>query len=77
MSNGITDKSALPRHIQELQKKKNTFDSPCMSICNYGEDSICETCFLAKSEKMTWKATQDKEIKDKILNAVIARRDGN
>ena len=63
----------LSKLLEEKQKEKGTFDSLCMSICNYsGEHNICQTCFMMQEEKVRWKKATRKE-KDIILN-IIAKR---
>lgn len=45
-------KDSLPAELIEIQKIKGTYDSPCMSICNYaGENEQCQTCSMLKKEK--------------------------
>lgn len=73
------DKSSLSNELQEIQKIKNTFDSPCMSVCNFsGEDNarICGTCKMLKEEKILWKITDDASVKSMIVNRVLSRREG-
>lgn len=68
------DKSQLPEHLVEKQKAKGTYDSPCMSICNYaGEEFICQTCMMMKSEKQVWK-TADQKTKDELLKKIFSRK---
>ncbi len=67
------DKSKLSDHLREKQKIKGTFDSPCMSICNYDSaTSVCQTCGLMKEEKKLWKVSDD-SVKEKIATSVIER----
>lgn len=67
------DKSGLSERLVEKQKLKGTFDSPCMSICDYNQETnICQTCGLMKEEKKLWKVSDD-VAKDQIANAVINR----
>ena len=69
------DKSGLPKEVIKKQKLKGTYDSPCMSVCNYsGPDQMCQTCFMLKSEKQTWKNTQSEEVKNKIRSLVEERK---
>jgi predicted Fe-S protein YdhL (DUF1289 family) len=71
------DKSSLPLDLQETQKIKKTFDSPCMSVCNFsGEDEarICGTCNMLKDEKINWKASDDPTVKSEIAHQVLSRR---
>ncbi len=50
------NKDHLPLDIQNKQKFKRTFDSPCQSVCDYqGEEMICRTCAMKKKEKNSWK----------------------
>lgn len=68
------DKSHLSQEIQEKQKIKGTYDSPCMSICNYDEEStICQTCGIKREEKQTWKVA-DATGKQLILKALEERQ---
>jgi len=67
------DKSMLSDFLVEKQKAKGTFDSPCMSICDYDQEtSQCQTCGLIKDEKKLWKIS-DTPVKEKIAQAVIER----
>mgnify|MGYP000754809635 CR=1 FL=1 len=71
------DKSSLSKETQELQKEKKTFDSPCVSICDYemvGDEKICQTCKLISTEKSAWKETTDLKVKNKIAKKVMQRR---
>ncbi len=67
------DKSSLSPRLVEKQKMKGTYDSPCMSICDYeGEFFECQTCGMRKEEKQLWKiASQDK--KDILLRDIGKR----
>ena len=71
----VFDKSHLPEHIQDRQKEKGTYDSPCMSVCNYSLDTdICQTCFMKRAEKALWKCSDEKtkqELTDKILSRSV------
>lgn len=63
----------LPPELIEKQKNKGTYDSPCMSICDYqGLFKQCQTCLMRKAEKSVWK-TGDDDMKDTILRAVNNR----
>lgn len=67
------DEKDLPERLIVKQKEKGTYDSTCMSICNYaGEEMICQTCFMKKSEKVIWK-TGTKDEKESILKAISDR----
>jgi len=71
------DKSKLSDILQQKQKEKGTYDSPCMSVCNYDQaSSICQTCFLMKDEKKSWKVG-DIQIKTKISIKVDFRKKNN
>lgn len=63
----------LPQRLILKQKEKGTYDSTCLSICNYeGEEMICQTCFMKKSEKVIWKKGSEAEKKN-ILKAIAER----
>ncbi len=67
------DKSNLSDRLVEKQKLKGTYDSPCMSICDYeGEQLQCQTCGMQKAEKASWKVADSSE-KEAILNDIMAR----
>jgi predicted Fe-S protein YdhL (DUF1289 family) len=67
------DKTNLSDFLIEKQKTKGTFDSPCMSICDYDQDSsVCQTCFLKKDEKRLWKIS-DSSVKEDIALEVMKR----
>jgi predicted Fe-S protein YdhL (DUF1289 family) len=64
----------LTAELVEKQKSKGTFDSPCMSICNYeGLFKQCQTCNMRKAEKSLWK-TEDNSMKETILRAISGRQ---
>lgn len=68
------DKSHLPERIQNLQKEKGTFDSPCLSVCNYcPETTVCQTCSMKKDEKMLWKQA-DAQVKETLAMRIIERQ---
>lgn len=70
----LGDAKNLSKELIEKQKIKGTYDSPCMSICNYsGELDQCGTCSMLKDEKRSWKAA-DKVQKESILKAILNRR---
>ena len=53
---------------------KGTYDSPCLSVCDYaGELAICQTCLMSKTEKQKWKVA-DGIAKEKIASKVKKRR---
>jgi len=59
------DKSMLSLELQERQKSKKTFDSPCLSVCDYdGEENVCQTCQMLKREKSAWKVASAEEKED-------------
>jgi predicted Fe-S protein YdhL (DUF1289 family) len=67
------DKSMLSDYLIEKQKAKGTYDSPCLSVCDYNLDTdVCQTCGLIKDEKKLWKVS-DITIKEKIAHDVIER----
>lgn len=67
------DEKKLTEELKKLQLEKGTYDSPCMSICNYeGLFKECQTCHMRQAEKKLWK-TGDQIMKDTILRAVAAR----
>lgn len=71
------DKSSLPKELQEKQKTKKTFDSPCMSVCNFTEVDgvlICGTCQMLREEKIEWKNTEDIGVKNSIAQNILKRR---
>ena len=64
----------LTPELVEKQKSKGTFDSPCMSICDYaGLFKQCQTCSMRKAEKSLWK-TEDDSMKETILRAINCRQ---
>ena len=67
------DDKGLSQSLKELQIEKGTFDSPCMSVCNYdGLFKQCQTCQLRQAEKKLWKEG-DTSMKETILRAVKSR----
>lgn len=69
------DEKKLKAELIEKQKAKGTYDSPCMSICNYeGLFDQCKTCSMRKVEKKLWKEA-DSSMKEQILRAIKARAD--
>lgn len=69
------DKSSLSDELQARQKSKGTFDSPCLSVCDYSEgDLICQTCLMKKSEKAEWKVAEPRE-KEALAWNIKKRRD--
>ncbi|MBT7609697.1 MAG: DUF1289 domain-containing protein [Bacteriovoracaceae bacterium] len=63
----------LIAELIEKQKEKGTYDSPCMSICDYdGLFKQCRTCSMRKAEKNLWK-TGDLDMKGSILRAIEKR----
>ena len=38
------DKSHLPPEKIEKQKMKGTYDSPCMSVCDYASSVMAASC---------------------------------
>lgn len=50
------DKSSLSKALKERQIDKGTYDSPCMSVCNFSDiNDLCQTCYMYKKEKTEWK----------------------
>lgn len=69
----VGDDKLLSAKLTEKQKLKGTFDSPCMSICDYdGAYEQCQTCFLRKDEKKLWKSSGPK-VKADILADLLKR----
>ena len=67
------DEKKLSKALIEKQKEKGTYDSPCMSICNYdGLFKQCQTCQLRKAEKNIWKEG-NQEMKETILRSISKR----
>jgi len=67
------DAKELDLALKEKQKNKGTYDSPCMSICNYaGLFKQCATCSMRKVEKKLWKSA-GRDMKEIILRAVAKR----
>ena len=63
----------LSEDLVTKQKEKGTFDSPCMSVCNYeGMFHECQTCHMRKTEKNLWKSGDD-GMKSSILRALAKR----
>ena len=57
----------------EKQKAKGTYDSPCMSVCNYeGVFKECQTCHLRQAEKNLW-PNGDEQLKGTIIRAITRR----
>ncbi|MEE3079773.1 MAG: hypothetical protein VX341_10590 [Bdellovibrionota bacterium] len=68
------DKSSLSERLVEKQKMKGTYDSPCMSVCDYeGECFECQTCGMRKDEKQLWKIS-DQSQKSQLLVMIFKRR---
>ena len=68
------DKSSLSKRLIEKQKMKGTYDSPCMSVCDYeGEYLECQTCGMRKDEKQLWKIS-DQSQKSQLLDMIFKRR---
>jgi predicted Fe-S protein YdhL (DUF1289 family) len=67
------DEKKLSDALIEKQKSKGTYDSPCMSVCNYiGLFNECQTCSMRKVEKSLWK-TGDDDMKGSILRSMNGR----
>lgn len=67
------DEKELSLNLCEAQKKKGTYDSPCMSICDYqGVFKECATCNMRKAEKKLWKSA-DQSMKEMIIRSIIKR----
>ena len=70
-----SDEKNLSPELKEKQIAKGTFDSPCMSVCNYdGLFKQCQTCQMRKAEKNLW-ITADQSMKDTILRSVAKRQE--
>ena len=73
--NFFYDKSALSAELVKKQKLKGTYDSPCMSVCNYsGPNDECQTCGMYKAEKQEWKKG-DEIVKASIRLMIAGRRE--
>ncbi|MCO4755403.1 MAG: DUF1289 domain-containing protein [Bacteriovoracaceae bacterium] len=71
------DQKDLSDKLREKQKSKGTYDSPCLSICDYeGVFKQCATCRMRKAEKSAWKSG-DSMMKDTILRAIGKRSDSS
>lgn len=67
------DEKGLNEALTKRQKEKGTYDSPCMSVCDYeGLFNQCRTCKLRKVEKKLWKENAP-GMKDTILRAINKR----
>tara|TARA_B110000908_G_C10034830_1_gene349085 strand:- start:37 stop:267 length:231 start_codon:yes stop_codon:yes gene_type:complete len=67
------DEKNLSEELTAKQKMKGTYDSPCLSICDYDEEfEQCQTCFMKKEEKKLWKFSGD-EVKKGILEGLAKR----
>lgn len=67
------DEKKIKKELVEKQKEKGTYDSPCMSICNYeGFFDQCMTCSMRKVEKKIWKKA-DSSMKEQIMRAIKGR----
>ena len=72
------DKYRLSPSLKAIQKEKGTYDSPCLSICDYDPDtSTCQTCSMKKLEKTAWKKADSKakEILASAINKRISQKD--
>ena len=75
MENRETYKSNLSEECILKQKMKGTYDSPCLSVCNYDSlTSECQTCFMLKEEKTCWKIPADVAQKAIIWQNVTKRK---
>lgn len=69
-------KAHLEPRLVEKQKVKGTWDSPCLSICNYmGENFQCPTCGLLKEEKVEWVRSADADRKKEIWQLCLKRKE--
>lgn len=69
----LNKEKILSPEIIEKQKLKGTYDSPCLSVCDYDElTSKCQTCGMLKTEKTAWKQG-DPLIKKSILENIEKR----
>jgi predicted Fe-S protein YdhL (DUF1289 family) len=67
------DKSSLSSTLKEIQLEKGTYDSPCMSICDFNSDTDqCQTCLMYKVEKTKWKTGSASE-KEALAQIFIKR----
>jgi predicted Fe-S protein YdhL (DUF1289 family) len=70
-----TYKACLSEELTLKQKMKGTYDSPCLSICDYdAETSECQTCFMLKEEKTCWKIPADVSQKAAIWDNATKRK---
>ncbi len=61
----LTKYIKLSPELLEKQKLKGTYDSPCMSVCDYaGPEQQCLTCGMRKEEKARWKVASSCEKKE-------------
>lgn len=61
MNNHGFNKESLSLELIEKQKSKGTYDSPCMSVCNYDDTGQCQTCLMFQVEKQKWKVSSDSD----------------
>jgi predicted Fe-S protein YdhL (DUF1289 family) len=67
------DKSSLSLALKETQIGKGTYDSPCMSVCDFNpETDQCATCLMFKAEKTKWKTGSETD-KDELAKMFIER----
>jgi predicted Fe-S protein YdhL (DUF1289 family) len=65
------DKSSLSLALIEKQKAKGTYDSPCLSVCNFNpENDQCQTCNMFKLEKTKWKSASPDEKEELALRFI-------
>ena len=68
------EEKGLSKELKTKQLEKGTFDSPCMSVCNYeGLFKECGTCGMRKAEKSLWKQG-DSMMKDQIIRSISRRQ---
>ncbi len=66
------DKMNLSPELVVKQRIKRTYDSSCMSVCNYDEAGKCQTCSMYKTEKTQWKIATNEE-KSIMANNILKR----
>lgn len=53
-------------------ENKSTVDSPCVGICQYNDEEICQGCFRTSKEIADWFDMSDDE-KSKVIEILPAR----
>jgi len=71
----INKDSILTEVEKARQIAKGTYDSPCLSVCNYNDNGQCQTCGMLQSEKKHWKTNPPEEDKERIRQNAAHRRE--